>query len=72
MAFRSINSRTYNKVRVDNGKIIDVIEIVGEMACKSQMLTGMCEIKCEGNVWIDERGRRFCPHPHGIAYVRKV
>lgn len=69
MAFHSINSRTYNRIRIDNGQIINTVEIVGQLMCKAQALTGACEIKCEGNVWVDNKGKRWCPHPIGVAFV---
>ena len=68
---RAINSKSYNRINVVSGQVIDTIEIIGEMACKSQMITGMCEKKCMGNVWIDQRGKKYCPHAEGIVFVKQ-
>lgn len=69
MIFPSINSHIYNRIRIDNGHIIDTVEIVGKLMCKIQALTGACEIKCEGSMWVDNKGKRWCPHLLGVAFV---
>jgi hypothetical protein len=69
MARFGINRRIYKRVDL-HGNQQDVIEIVGEMDCKANALSGACEKKCEGKVWIGEKGRKYCPHPYGLAWVR--
>jgi hypothetical protein len=67
-----LNNRIYDRIKIDGGQVMDTIEIVGEMPCKSQMLTGACEKKCLSKVWIDKHGNKYCPHPNGIMWIRKV
>lgn len=70
MTFKKIGSRVYDRIDL-NGNLIDTIEIVGEMPCKAANLTGMCEKKCMGQVWLDSKGHKYCPFPYGVSWVRR-